>query len=292
MLSLTVLFYCVKKMPRVIVGILNVITIFLLVFLLLGTYNTSHTSTYLTRFKFNPESPLFNVITSSLESSNSTRNLQNVEITSGYLGVCIQNLPKSYSTESSVCFNRKKISTVDLYDQLAVKVFNFKSTNSTDNSQSSALNILDLAQTLSVNTNHPYLLMATIIMSIAMFGLTLYATIPKLPAKFYINRFLLLLSPLLALIWGLGSMWAHVAMHSATELIPRASMGIINANSSPKASSMAWCSFAFMCINCLIIWAIYFRDRASLSRKVDDVNSRSTCSHKYPSDNSLSSYSV
>lgn len=270
MISISLIWFIAKRMPRYFALIADLIAIFLLIFLLVGSNNSSQASTYLTSFRFNPKSPMYNVITSSFSSNTSMKGLQEVVVHAGYMGICVTNLPETYSSKSLLCYSRKNISNVALYDDLAVKVFNIRPTN-TSKTESTQLNIMELAQDSSVRLVHPYVLMAVIILSLLMFCSTLCATIPRLPGKTYLNWFLLILSPVLTLLWGIGAMWTHVAIHASNNYVPHASMGILKVRMGYKASTMAWVSFASLCINCLILWALYFRDRKSLSKEIDNI---------------------
>lgn len=262
-------------------------------FLLVGCYNVSQSSTYLVKYQFNTESPLYSVISTQFNSQNYTGDLEDVKILSGYMGVCVDNIPADYyrnsSTKSSkVCFNRKKVDDMEIYDDLTIKIFNFKSSNSTDESQSSDLNILDLAHQNSEELVHPYLLMVVIIFTILLFGITFYAMIPKLPFKNQVQLILMGLSAVITLLWAIGAIWAHVAINCNVSLISRASMNIITAEKGTKSQALSWTAFSFMLIDCIIIWMIYFRDRKKLNDKLDDVKSgRNPFSNKYASDTTL-----
>ncbi|KAM3164495.1 FIG1-like protein [Lachancea thermotolerans] len=270
MISISIIWFIVKRAPRFFALAVDIVAIFLLIFLLVGNNSTSQVSTYLTSFEFDSSSPMYRIITSSFSSNNSTSDLQNVAVRAGYMGICVTGIPSTYSEKSTLCYSRKNISNAPLYDDLDVKVFNIRSSNSSS-TQPTQLNILQLAEDSSVRLIHPYVLMAVIVLTIVMFCCTLFATIPKLPGKTYLNRFLLALCPVLTLIWGIGAMWTHVAIHASSNYIPHASMGILKVKMGYKASAMAWAAFAFLNVNCLILWALYFRDRRSLSNEIDRI---------------------
>lgn len=297
MLPLSAIFFCIKRMPRILALLFNVIAIFLTIFTLIGCYNSSNLSTFLVSYKFDTSSPFYSVIKNSFTSSNSTSNvslkgLEEIEIKSGYMGVCILNIPKTYDGNvSSICYPRKNLFNTSLYSDLSIELFNLPSSSNTSSAQSDVpikLNILQLGQLTSVNIIHPYLLMATIVLTCVMFLLVFYIIIPKLPAKYYVNRILLIWSSTLVLLSGIGTMWTHVGIHASSELVPAASMGIISTHSGEKAATMAWCAFAFLILECLILWLLYFRDRKKLSDEIDKVKTKSSYENnsRYLSDSS------
>lgn len=282
-------------MPRIFALSFNVIAVFLTAFLLIGCYNETSLSTFLVSYKFEKNSPFYSVIKSSFNSTTVRSNvslsgLENVEIKSGYMGVCLLNLPKDYDSDSQrICYPRKNLFNTTVYSDLSIEMFNLPSTNNSgSNSQNNVpikLNILQLGQLTSVEIIHPYILMATVVLSCAMFLLIIYVTLPKLPKKQFMTRVLLAWSPVLTLLWGFGTMWTHVGINATSELAPAASMGIIKAKRGKKAATMSWCAFAFLLLDCLIIWALYFRDRKKLSDEIDKIKA-SNSYDKYHSDSS------
>lgn len=291
MIALSLAWFALKRMPRILVLIFNIVSIFLTIFLLVGCYNSSQQSTFLARYEFNKQSPMYNVVTTSFDSSDTTKGLQNIIIRSGYLGVCVDNIPANYDPEETICFSRKNISNVALYDELNIKVFNIRSSNNSSATNSTNLNILDLAHSTSVEVIHPYVLMATVILSILMFCLVVYVTIPKIPFKSKLNNLLLLLAPVLVLIWGIGAMWTHVGINASANFVPDASMNIIKVRKGKKAATMSWFAFSFLLLDCIILWILYFRDRKSLSEEIDKVKNNHY-DGKYASDGSTLGYKV
>lgn len=300
MLSITAIWFCLKRMPRILALVFNVIVIFLSIFLLIGCYNNSNLSIFLVNYRFQEESPFYSVIKKSfqqVDSNNSSLSgLESVVVKAGYMGVCILNLP---NVRGAVCYPRKDLSNTTYYNDLSIELFNIPSQNTSSTTAANnipiKLNILQLAQLTSVEIIHPYLLMATIALSIIMFLLILYAIIPKLPKKYFVNRFLLIWSSSLTLLWGFGSMWTHVAINASYELVPRASLGIIETSKGKKAETMSWFVFAFLLVNCLIIWFLYFRDRKKLSDEIDKLGPQKSSeryNNRYPSDSSTLSSKV
>ncbi|QLL32143.1 hypothetical protein HG536_0C03110 [Torulaspora globosa] len=298
MFPLSMVWFCIKRMPRIFALCFNMIVIFLTIFLLLGCYNESSLSTFLVSYRFEPSSPFYSVIESSFQgahgrSNSSLDGLETVRVKSGYMGVCLLDLPKGYSDGSTtVCYPRKNLFNTGLYSDLSIELFNLPTSNGTSPSPSQKnvpikLNILQLGQLTSVEIIHPYILMATVVLSCVMFLLIIYVTLPKVPKKSLVNRLLLIWSSALTLLWGFGTMWTHVGINASAEMVSAASMGIIRSSKGKKAAALSWCAFAFLLIDCLIIWLLYFRDRKKLSDEIDKVRaSDSYQSSKYHSDSS------
>ncbi|GAV46568.1 hypothetical protein ZYGR_0A01600 [Zygosaccharomyces rouxii] len=270
--------FFLKRMPKVISLVLNLITIFLTVFLLMGCSNLSNDSTFLVRYKFDRSSPFYNVIQKSFNQSNGTTQmsgLEQVSIASGYMGVCITNIPKDYDKGvKSVCYPRKDLANNPLYNDLSIELFNVPSSDkkSTQKQLPINLNILELAETTSRYVVHPYILMVTVILATLMFLMLIYSTIPALPFKYWVLRATLCVSAFLVLFWGIGAMWTHVGIHACSKLVPSASMGILKIHRGIKAAAMSWVSFAFLLAQLGILWFLYLRDRKNLSEEIDKIN--------------------
>ncbi|AET39540.1 Fig1p Ecym_4503 [Eremothecium cymbalariae DBVPG len=255
--------FIIKRMPRILALMLNFISIFLMVFLLIGCYNEEQQTTFLTRFQFNKESPMYSIIENTFKGKTETEGLENIRVKAGYLGICVSNLPQAYSRDPVLCFGRKNVTASPLYEHLNIKIFNIPSRENATQPDTTNLNILDLAHLSIADVIHPYILMLNVILCILMFFLTLYTAVPKLPFKRALNSALLIISPILVVLLSFGSMWSHVAISASKAFIPKASMNIIKIHKGRKSSSMVWFSFIFILLNCIIIWAIYFRDRKS-----------------------------
>lgn len=261
-MSVTLLWYFAKRTPKFIVILLNFITIFLTIFLLVGCYNEQNNSTFLVKYQFNKDSSFYPVIQNSFTATgnNKTQGLDDIIIRSGYMGVCIDNVPHNYNLQGqnleSVCYPRKNISNTPLYNDLVIELSGSKSVNSTTTTKSkTSLNILKLAQVTSVNVIHPYILIATIILTIIQFITVSYTTVPGLPFKYPIEKFTLILSLTLTLVWGMGATWVHIGVHSAVKFIPEASMQLIKVKKGKKAASMTWFAFAFfVVISCISLF--------------------------------------
>ncbi|AGO13506.1 AaceriACL175Wp [[Ashbya] aceris (nom. inval.)] len=255
-----IVLFIAKRTPRLFALTFNAIAILLAVFLLLGCYNSQQQSTFLSRLQFNPQSPLYSVIEKSLHEHTNITGLEKLRIKVGYLGVCISNLPDSYPGGSVQCFGRKNITGTPLHDALDIRVFNIPT--AANSSSHADLNILGLAHAAAADVVHPYIFMVSVILTILMFCVLLYVTIPMLPCKRPLNLALLGLSPLVVVFLAFGSMWTNVACNAASAFIPQASMGVIKVYRGRKATAMVWSCFVFVLLDCIIIWAIYFRDQA------------------------------
>lgn len=261
-MSVTLLWYFLRKSPKFIIIILNFITIFLTFFLLTGCYNEQNKSTFLVKYQFNKESSFYPIIKQSYDNAkgNKTQELENIEIRSGYMGICIDSIPKNYNLQNqslgSVCYSRKNITNVSLYNDLMIEMSGINSRKNLSASiQKTNLNILKLAEITSVNVIHPYILGATIILSLIQFLLLSYLIVPGVPFKNYINKPILILSIVTTLLWGIGATWTHIAVHSAFDFIPEASMHIIKVKKGKKAASMSWFSFSFLLVISSILFA-------------------------------------
>ncbi|EDO17460.1 hypothetical protein Kpol_1037p57 [Vanderwaltozyma polyspora DSM 70294] len=273
MFTISALWFCMKRMPRILALCFNFITIFLTVFLLIGCYSTHHDSTFLVRYKFNSESSFYPVLQNSFATESAeTKGLEKIVVKSGYMGICIDKIPSNFnSTSKTICYSRSAIEKTKLYNDVSLTLLNIQSTNST--STPSKINILELAKLTSDNVIHPYVLMATIVLTILMFILLVYVTVPyELPFKLYINQLLLVWSSALVLLWGMGATSTHIGAHASKDFIPAASLGIISVHVGKKAGTMAWFSFAFLLIDCLILWYLYIRNRKSISQAIDEVH--------------------
>lgn len=277
MFALSAIWFCAKRMPRILALCFNVITIFLAIFLLLGCYHTNDLSTFLVSYEFNSNSPFYTVLQNSFKQEGaSTTGLESVIIKSGYMGICIDKIPKAYNNNSTtvMCYSTDVIDSIPLYNDLSIQLLNIQS-NSTFGTTSSKLNILELAKLTSHNVIHPYILMATIVLTCVMFILTVYVTIPfNLPLKFLVSKLLLLWSSALVLLWGIGATWSHIGVHASAKFIPAASLNIINVHKGKKAGAMSWFSFAFLITECVILWFIYIRDRKSISDEINEVHTK------------------
>lgn len=261
-MSVTLLWYFLRKSPKFIIIILNFITIFLTFFLLTGCYNEQNKSTFLVKYQFSKESSFYPIIKQSYDNAkgNKTQGLENIEIRSGYMGICIDSIPKNYNLQNqslgSVCYSRKNITNVSLYNDLMIEMSGINSRKNLSASiQKTNLNILKLAEITSVNIIHPYILGATIILSLIQFLLLSYLLVPGVPFKNYINKLILILSIVTTLLWGIGATWTHIAVHSAFDFIPEASMHIIKVKKGKKAASMSWFSFSFLLVISSILFA-------------------------------------
>ncbi|AAS51053.2 ACL175Wp [Eremothecium gossypii ATCC 10895] len=255
-----IVLFLVKRTPRLFALTFNAIAILLAVFVLLGCYNSQQQSTFLSRLQFNAQSPLYTVIEKSLHERTNTTGFEQLRIKVGYLGVCLSNLPAAYPGGPVQCFGRKNITGTPLYDALDLRVFNIPA--AANSSSHTDLNILGLAHAAAADIDHPYIFMISIILAILMFCILLYVTVPMLPYKRPLNLALLGLSPLVVVFLAFGSMWTHVACNAASAFIPPASMGVIKVHRGRKATAMVWSCFVFVLLDCIIIWAIYFRDQA------------------------------
>ncbi|AQZ17685.1 FIG1 (YBR040W) [Zygosaccharomyces parabailii] len=286
----TAIWFFLKRMPKVIAMLLNLVVIFLTIFLLVGCYNLSNDSTFLVRYRFDSGSPFYTVIQNSFNQTNGTTSmsgLEEVRIASGYMGVCVTHIPRNYDKDvTSVCYPRKSLENTSLYSDLSIELFNLPSSTKKSGQKQLPikLNILELAELTSRYVVHPYLLMVAVILAILMFMMIIYITIPYLPFKYHALRAVVGCSALLVLLWGIGAMWTHVGIRACSKLVPSASMGIINVHKGIMASIMSWISFAFLFVEFCILWLLYLKDRKNLSEEIDKVTAKQPqCKHSIDS---------
>ncbi|CCF57058.1 hypothetical protein KAFR_0C00630 [Kazachstania africana CBS 2517] len=277
-----------KNSPRFMALIFNFITVFLTVFLLIGCYNTSNDDTFLVRYEFNSDSPMYSIIKESFATSNKTSGLEKIQIRTGYMGVCVSNVPSNYDLQgqalSTYCYARKNLTNTSLYSDLQIK---FSQSSSSENSTSdqSTLNILQIAELTVVKVLHPYVLIATIILTLIMFLLIVYVILPGVPMKFQVDKFLLLLSSVIVLLWGMGAMYTHVGIRASYEFVPAASMDIIDTYRGKKSGTMSWFSFSFYLVICVIFWSLYIRERTSASKDEEILNNATNRNFHLGADN-------
>lgn len=255
---LTAALFTLKRMPRVMMLLLLFISIFILSFLLLGCNSSSATyySTYLIRYSFNHESTIYPLIKTSFKGRNLT-GYEEMQVRAGYMSVCVELGDDINCVSRSSMDSFANLTNVDIY-------------TSNSNSTTTTLDLVNLASEFSNDIVHPYILIATIILSIILLLSLFYIVIPGLPYKHLVNKFNLVLAPVLALLWGLGSIWAHVATDAGQKLVSNASMGIINAHVGRKASSMTWVPFAFLIIDAIGVIGLHLRDLHSIIDAVDE----------------------
>ncbi|KAL3232847.1 Factor-induced gene 1 protein [Nakaseomyces bracarensis] len=271
MFSVSLLWFALKRAPRIIVITFYFINIFLTVFLLVGCYTPSQMGTYLSKLEFNKESPLFPMIKSSFKHSPKTTGLEDMVVKMGYLHTCVDDIPRIYNlkndTASRYCYSRKSIVDEDIYSDVVLQLFNIPEStklpnfNSTSNTVHITLNLIELAHIASTKIIHPQLLIATIALNLLIFLGILYYLIPYLPYKPLVQEVNIAISTLLLLLWSFGVMWEHVAKRANVNLLTVASLGIVKSHSGVKAKAMSWTIFVFLLTNCIILWSVYILDR-------------------------------
>lgn len=178
-----------------------------------------------------------------------------MEVRANYLGICVSlDGEKSCSRRTDVS-QFQNITGVNVYAQ--------------NSNSSTSLDLVALASELSNEVIHPQVLIATLVLSLVLMLTLFYVVVPGLPGKSYINKLNLVLAPMLALLWGLGAMWAHVAGNSEKTMVELSSMGIIKAHIGKKAEAMTWTPFAFMMMVAVGVVSLYLRDLHDIIEAVD-----------------------
>lgn len=253
---LTIAWFTLKRMPRILMLILLFISVFLLSFLLLGCSSkaSTYSSIYLIRYQFNKSSSLYPLIKSSYQNKNLT-NYETLKVTSGYLSLCL------HLDDETTCTSKSDLSQLG---STSIQLY-----TSGSNSSSTELDLITLGSRFSNNINHPYILIATIVLTLILLLSLLYIVVPGLPAKPIVNKFNLVLAPVTTLLWGLGAMWAHVAQRAGKQLVEEASMNIVMAHVGRKAGAMTWTPFTFLCIVAIGVMSLHLRD---LKRQIQEVD--------------------
>ncbi|CCH46300.1 Factor-induced protein [Wickerhamomyces ciferrii] len=233
---LTTVWFALKRMPRS------------------TTQSSTYSSIYLIKYQFNKSSSLYPLIKSNYAKKNLT-DYESLKVTSGYMGICV------HLKDDITCTSKSNVSQ---FGQTSIPLY-----TSSSNSSSTDIDLVRLGSEFSNEINHPYVLIATIILTLILFLTLLYITVPGLPMKTIVNKINLVLAPAITLLWGLGSMWAHVAQHAGKNLVQSASMDIVMAHVGRKAAAMTWTPFSFFLIITIGIVALHLRD---LKRQIEEVD--------------------
>ena len=242
----------------------TIIPLLLSIFSLLGCYNVSQTSTYLVEYYFNEQSPLYKLIQTANSTTPQTRGLQKIKVKTGYMGICIDNIPDQLASNisSSVCYPRKNVTHTSspLYTDLTIKLSSDQNDNDNNSttipgrSSDLQLNLLQMAQITAVDITHPYLLTITIILALTLLLTILYNRIPLLPHKQHIQGASKVLGLIVVLVCGMSCIWTHIGVKATFELVPRASFGVLGVRQGNKALVMGWVSFTFYVFVCVWLW--------------------------------------
>lgn len=244
-----------RKLPRASIILFLIITTFLLSFLLLGCSKTSSTysSVYLISYKYNSSSSFYSLIESAYNKKNLT-GYEDMEVRANYLSICVIINDDETCTSRGDLSQYTGLTKVNIYSQ-------------TSNS-STSLDLVNLASDFSNEVVHPYVLITTLILTLTLMLCIFYLIVPGLPKKSLINKFNLVLSLTLVLLWGLGAMWSHVAANSGQLLVENSSMGIIAASVGKRAAAMTWAAFAFLTIVGISVISMYLKE---LHAQIEDV---------------------
>lgn len=226
--------------------IIQFIAAALLSFLLLGCIDTSsnYSNVYLLSYKFNQSSPLYDylstttVSTNSSSSTNSTAIDELLSVKIGYMGVCLSSSQKDISCTT--------YTQLDSFPKFSISIL------------SGHLDLIQLAQSFSSNICHPRILLTTIILTLINLLLLCYCVIPIVPGKSFMKKINTGLSFILLLLWGLGSMLQHQAVISSVEMMHQSSFQLIIGSKGGRAEAMTWTAFSFILIvflsACFSLW--------------------------------------
>lgn len=249
MFSIKLIMNLFKRTPNMLTMIFLFISIFLLSFLILGCFkvDSTYSSIYLIKYQFNQSNPMYPLISKSFTESNFTVSYDKLAIKANYAYVCMQfNSTLNCQSRTNV-LQYKDLTEVQLY-------------TTSSSSAPNTINPIVLASKFATDIIHPYLLIITIILSIALFLIVLYSNIPSLPHKTKVTKINLSLSLILTLFAGLTAIWGHIASKSGKELVEIASMNIIEAHIGRKAQALHWTPFAFFMMVTFMLGGIYLKE--------------------------------
>ncbi|ODQ83048.1 hypothetical protein BABINDRAFT_5919 [Babjeviella inositovora NRRL Y-12698] len=186
-------FFVIRKLPRLFIALLLFISIFLLTFLLFGGTSESsvYFNSYLIEYRFNPDASVFGLIQDTYTKKD-LKELLSMKVRAGYLGICVD------LNGTTLCAPRGNLTAFDKYSGIS----SFKTGN--NSTLPSALSLVELAGLFSNRIVHPYILIATDILTAFSFIFILWSMFPFLPANNLSKKILLVISPTIALLWGLG----------------------------------------------------------------------------------------
>lgn len=226
--SMMLFFNTAKKLIRYFIPVVLFISIVLLGFLLAGcSINSSNfSSVYLIELNFNQTSGIFPQITSLSQNSSS---LSNMTIRVGYLGMCLDlNGNLTCSTNGQIA---------QMLQGTSIKIPGLPA----------SVDMVGLGSTFS-SICHPYMLIATLAISLILFFLILWSSAPFLPWKSNIKKIVCVFAFANILTWGLGSMLQEEAITAAKKIVGPASMNILDSSSGTRSIAMTWTAFAFILI--------------------------------------------
>lgn len=240
--------FLIKKLTKLFLLVLLIITTFLLTFLLIGCTDKSSTysNVYLTKLQFNESSELYSNIQAAYKGSNISTKISEMSLRVGYLGVCL-NIDKSFT-----CTNYKELNSVSDYTGISIIPTSKKSSGD-------QINLVDLAHNFR-DVCYSNVLFAAVALTLLSLIVVFWIAIPLVPGKSLARKVSCFLTAADVLVWGLGSMLQHEATKAAKHLVGPASMNTISATVGKQAEAMTWTAFSFLLIVCIGSVFIYIKD--------------------------------
>ncbi|KAH3666298.1 hypothetical protein OGAPHI_004487 [Ogataea philodendri] len=226
--------FLLRKGPKIGMILILFVNVFLLAFLLVGctTSESRYSDVYLLQYEFNQSSSMFPLIESAYEKTNS-KSMSKMKVRVGYKGICVEaNGTNSCSTSLGSTDYKSTYPGVSLY-------------NTGSNSTTTSMNLVDIAVQYNAKVSEPFVLMASLVLTLLLLVSLVYGSIPFLPWKHVCSYTSFSLSAILCILWGIGAMWAHVAANAGAKLSATSSMTIVAATIGSRAAAMIWCSFSF-----------------------------------------------
>lgn len=249
------------KLLKTIVPLLTFITIFLLCFLLAGcAFNrSSFTDVYMVKLKFNESSSFFSNIQNAYALQNSSSKYANMTVRVGYLGMCVDlDGETTCSVDSQVDTKFSSFAGVSLGLELP-------SSSGYNTTASSVINLITIAKDFS-NVCHPFTLIATLVISLILFLMIFWVSIPFFPWKFPIRKLTCLLSFANVLTWGLGSMLQQQAISTAKKIVGPSSLNILVCSAGSRSIAMTWTAFSFILLVFMGTLISFFQETKKMNK--------------------------
>jgi hypothetical protein len=244
------MFKFLLKIPRIFGVIFLFIASCLLCFLLLGCVDDSSpvfSDVYLVRYQYNSNSSFFPVIENGYKNSNSSSNYANMEIRSGFLAICAVN------GDELSCTSRNNLTSLAPFKNLNVY-------NGTSDNVYGSFDPVVLASVFSNNIVNPYCLITTLLLTVmTMIGTTCHG-LPVMPHRSGVHQITVILGLLAWSVWTAGAMWIQIASNAASQIVPDASLGILQANVGSRAEAMTWTSFVFLSLAVMLSLFVYRKE--------------------------------
>ncbi|KAK9492146.1 Ca2+ regulator and membrane fusion protein Fig1-domain-containing protein [Lipomyces doorenjongii] len=241
------------------------ITVFLLLFSILGSSGTasSYSSVYAVKF--------------SLTSSSN----QTISVQSGYYGLC------ATGNSTILCTSLKNTTALDIY-------------RSVKTSSGAKVDLVSLAELVSEKIIHPTLILSSLVFVVMAFLAGCARMIVDDPESWHasiLNSATLWSCILATVLWGMGISWSHVSANTLALVLYNSTSEAISATLGKKMDAMGWTAFAFLLqstaaiVICVALDARHAAANADQKSGLEEgVYTLPTVGHIYGGDNSETKY--